>query len=626
MRLRNRALSTLTALGCLATGVSAQNTPVWNHIAGYTVNTGLAGPASGPVRSVWFMAGGQRLEAQAQSGKIFETTDFQHWKLNSTDIVPTPFPTPPAVLRPEAGVQVGNGGRRYSVTRDILFGSDDGRVWTNLTGLNGHSIIGGGFSALAVSPANPLDIVASNQSGVWRSLDGGLSWQSLNEDLPNLDARALAAQRTLVLADALLPGDIPVAPRFASITAGKWVLADGVPAGVPDDAELRASLLTKYGLVATAAAQLGNMTYAGTADGRVFTVAPDGTLAPATLEGAAIVSRFWIDPANPQAALAVSGGKLYRTTNGGKFWDNVTGNLNGGAIHGVTGDSVAGVVYAATDNGVFSGRVALNAADRIPATWNALQGNLPIASAWDARLNPDGTLTVLLEGYGVFETPAPHLAQAPRIVNSADMSDRAAAPGSLISVLGANVKQATSGQNTFPVLISSDQSSQLQVPFEATPGTFQLSVQRSDGGMWVAPLNVKQASPAIFVDADGTPMVLDATSGLVIDSGTPIRAGSTIQVLATGLGRVSPDWPTNVPAPVDSPPSVIAPVTAFLDGTPIRVTSATLAPTLIGSYLVELQIPAIVNSGATELRLVVNGEESNRVKLWLDSGVSMEGQ
>jgi uncharacterized protein (TIGR03437 family) len=117
-------------------------------------------------------------------------------------------------------------------------------------------------------------------------------------------------------------------------------------------------------------------------------------------------------------------------------------------------------------------------------------------------------------------------------------------------------------------------------------------------------------------------MVLDAASGLVIDSGTPIRAGSTIQVLATGLGRVSPDWPTNVPAPVDSPPSVIAPVTAFLDGTPIRVTSATLAPTLIGSYVVELQIPAIVNRGATELRLVVNNEESNRVKLWLDSGIS----
>jgi uncharacterized protein (TIGR03437 family) len=619
MRLRIGAVSTLAALGCLATGVSAQTTPAWNHIAGYTVNTGLAGPAGGPVRSVWYMAGGQRLEAQTESGKVFETTDFQHWKLNSSDVVPPPFPQPAAVARPEAGVQVNApGGQRYSVTRDHLFGSDDGHTWTNLTAFNGVSVIGGGFSALAVSPANSLDIVASNQSGVWRSLDGGLSWEGLNGDLPNLDARALAAQRTLVLADALLPGDIPVAPRLASIAAAGWTIADGIPA----EAALRASLAATYGLAVTAAAQSGSIVYAGTADGRVLTIGADGTLTPAILDGAAIVSRFWIDPANAQAALAVSGNKLFRTINGGKFWDDVTGDLNSGAIHGVTGDSAAGVVYAATDNGLFSGRVTLNAADRVPAAWTAVQGNLPIASAWDARLNPDGTLTVLLDGYGVFEAPAPHRAKAPRIVNGADMSDRPAAPGSVISVLGTSVKQAASGHNVYPVLLSSDESSQLQVPFEVTPGILQLAIQRGDGGLWIAPLNVKQASPAIFVDTDGGPMVLDAESGLVIDSGTPIRAGSTIQVLATGLGRVTPDWPTGVAAPVDSPPSVVAPVTAFLDGRPIRVTRATLAPTYIGNYLVELEIPAIVNSGANELRIVVNGEESNRVKLWLDSGIS----
>jgi len=102
------------------------------------------------------------------------------------------------------------------------------------------------------------------------------------------------------------------------------------------------------------------MTYAGTSDGRVFTVASDGTLAPAILEGASVISRFWVDPVNPQAALAVSGSQLYRTTNGGKFWDNITGNLNGGAIHGITADSTAGVVYAATDNGVYSEPLDIN--------------------------------------------------------------------------------------------------------------------------------------------------------------------------------------------------------------------------------------------------------------------------
>ncbi len=59
-------------------------------------------------------------------------------------------------------------------------------------------------------------------------------------------------------------------------------------------------------------------------------------------------------------------------------------------------------------------------------------------------------------------------------------------------------------------------------------------------------------------------------------------------------------------------------MTAFLDGRPIDVTRAVLAPGYVGYYLVELQIPAIVNRGASELRIVMNGEESNRVKLYLE--------
>ena len=89
--------------------------------------------------------------------------------------------------------------------------------------------------------------------------------------------------------------------------------------------------------------------------------------------------------------------------------------------------------------------------------------------------------------------------------------------------IGANVKQASSGRNVYPVLLATEQSSQLQVPFEVAPGTLLLAVQRDGGLLWMAPLNVKEAAPAIFVDADGTPMIQDASSGLVIDAGTPLR-------------------------------------------------------------------------------------------------------
>ncbi|HZL57652.1 MAG TPA: hypothetical protein VFC21_11245, partial [Bryobacteraceae bacterium] len=228
------------------------------------------------------------------------------------------------------------------------------------------------------------------------------------------------------------------------------------------------------------------------------------------------------------------------------------------------------------------------------------------------------TLMVALDGYGVYETPVPHRTKTIRLVNGADMSERAAAPGSLISVLGANVRQGIVGGASYPVLAASEQSSQLQVPFEASPGLMQIEL-RGASDRWTVPLMVKDASPAIFVDADGSPFILDSASGLMVDPATAVHAGSSVQVLATGLGKVSPDWPTGVAAPLDSPPVVRGAVTAFLDGSPVQVTRATLAPGYVGYYLVELQIPTIVNRGTSELRIVMNGEESNRVKLYLDA-------
>ncbi len=167
------------------------------------------------------------------------------------------------------------------------------------------------------------------------------------------------------------------------------------------------------------------------------------------------------------------------------------------------------------------------------------------------------------------------------------------------------------------MIAASDQSSQLQVPFEAASGTYSLALEAA-GERWTAPLTVKDAAPAIFVDAEGAPLVLDAPSGIVLDPNMGVRAASTVQLLATGLGKVSPEWPTGVPAPLDSPPVVNATVSAFLDGSPVKVIKATLAPGYVGYYVVELQIPSIVNRGASELRIVMNGEESNRVKLYLE--------
>jgi uncharacterized protein (TIGR03437 family) len=91
-----------------------------------------------------------------------------------------------------------------------------------------------------------------------------------------------------------------------------------------------------------------------------------------------------------------------------------------------------------------------------------------------------------------------------------------------------------------------------------------------------------------------------------------------LQILATGLGKVRPDWPAGMAGPADEPPKVVAAVHAFLDRSPLEVTRAVLAPGYIGLYLVEVQLPAIVNAGPAELHLESEGRESNRVRVWLE--------
>jgi uncharacterized protein (TIGR03437 family) len=267
--------------------------------------------------------------------------------------------------------------------------------------------------------------------------------------------------------------------------------------------------------------------------------------------------------------------------------------------------------------------VPLNSAALVSPEWRSTSAGLPTAAAWDVRLNNDNTVQVALDGYGVYETDRAQRGGV-HVANGADLSDRAAAPGSLISVIGAKVTSGQSGNMAWPVLAASSDGSQLQVPFETSIGSLALAIEAS-GSSFTAPVRVKDTSPAIFVDGDGSPLVLDSASGLVLDPKSPVHPGSLVQVMATGLGRVNPDWPTGIPAPSDAPPAVRGTVTAFLDGAPLEVTRATLAPGYVGYYVVELKIPTTVTAGMRELRLVMNGEPSNAVRMYLDTGTT-EGQ
>ena len=398
------------------TGPVTAQTGGWKRIGGTAFGGDLAGAATGPVVRAWYA--GSSLLVQTASGRVFETAgetaDIVRWNLNTSD---SASPSAGAGGAAGVGAFATRGLHQYVARADNVYGSaDDGNSWINLTGFNGRSILGDGFSTVAIAPANPMELAVTNRFGVWRSLDGGITWRGLNDDLPNLGVRRLLGRREVELENGLV----------LNLTGGQWSLtndADTEPA-------LRAAFTAKAHVEITAAAQRASTAYAGTADGRLLASRDGGATWSAGALPAAVrrIERIWVDSDRPDVALAAAGSTLLRTVNGGLFWDDVTAGLPEGQIHGIAADRSAGVVYAATDRGVFSGRISLNDAGPVAPGWQSVSRDLPAAPAWDAMLNPDNTLTVALDGYGVFEAPAPHQTRRVRIVNGADLSERARLP------------------------------------------------------------------------------------------------------------------------------------------------------------------------------------------------------
>jgi uncharacterized protein (TIGR03437 family) len=581
----------------------------------------LAAPATGPVDEVWFSADGSQLFARTHAGRTFQTTDFESWSAAAAPPEPLALvPVTDSRRLPEPGTRVvaapWNRARYYALGTNLYRSDDGGESWSNLTAFKTATVIGAGQRSLAVSPTNPDQLVVANAFGVWRTMDGGLSWNGLNQLLPNLAVRRIlstpsSSNGTRVQVDG---AGILELPPGGSV----WL-----PSGVTET-ENETARMQVYSQVLraeiTATATSGTTTYAGSSDGRIW-VTVNGTpfqQMQTPLGTAGRVERIFFDGRVALAALSGKGPHVLRNSNTLPFWDAIDGNLPDTAVHGVTADRASGAVYAATDKGVFWATTDLESAAAAAVNWTSLSDKLPPAPAADVQLDPAHVqLYVALDAYGIFATPAPHRLNHLRVVNTADYSTRPAAPGSLVTVIGGRVDSARGGDFAYPVLQVLGNDSQLQVPFEAVGPSVALDLQIG-GGTVRRDLPVQPVSPAILVGQDSVPMLWDADSGLPLDVRNPAHANGRLQIWATGMGRVRPDWPAGIPAPVDNTPVVAAAVRAFLNGSPVQVTSAKMLPGYVGFYLVEVQLPSIVNSGPAQLYITADGQESNHVLLQME--------
>lgn len=636
-RMCHKSTFKLVAFALAASGLSLSAQvprPDWRRIGNSSLDLALASPASGPVERVWYSDDGAQLFARGRSGRTYVTGDFEVWTAAPEATAAAPAAVDAAApVRPELLVRIRGQQRSsklYAIGRFVYRSEDGGRNWANLTRFREQSLIGEGVADLAVSPRDADEITVAAQTGVWRSLDGGLSWNGVNQSLPNLPVRRVlgfpADTRGVRVAVEAQGSLVP----FEWMPGGKQAWRRTQDEALGFEAALKAASSASLKSNISAVATAGEYVYAGSIDGVLWVSTDRGRTwrkNPDTL--AAPVEQIFIDPRDSRLAIAVLGAKaadaptgarathVVRILNAGALFDDLTANLPDVAVHGVAADRGTGAVYVATERGVYLAFEDLvNAAPA--AQWTALTDGIPAGAAFDVKLGPDGNqLYAAIDGFGVYATPAPHRFRDVRIVNAADMLSRPAAPGSLLSVLGANVRSARAGTQSLPIFPGSELRSEIQVPFEARGTSLALALESSAGALTVG-VPLQAASPAIFVDRDGSPMLLDAESGVLLDTMTPAHSNSRLQILATGLGRVRPDWPTGLAGPVENAPQVIADVRAYVDRVPVEVTRATLAPGYVGFYLIEVQLPKLVNYGPAELYIEAAGQPSNRVRVYIE--------
>jgi uncharacterized protein (TIGR03437 family) len=616
----------------LATGFTgwAQDSPDWRKIGGQAVQLALASPATGPVDRVWYSSDSSVLYARTHSEQTFQTSDFENW-VPADNAPPPELPQTSGIVRaPEAaGVRFVTAPatpyRTYALGRYLSRSDDGGRSWSNLTAFRGQSVIGVGQRDLAVSPTNSDQLVVANGFGVWRSMDGGLTWAGLNQFLPNLAVqRILSTQNGTSGTRAYVEWlgaavELPPGGSVWQVVPSITLQADAMERQKYSD-QLKAEV-TAYGQSAD-----GTTVYVGSSDGRLwvstdsgqhFSNTPD---VPAGTNGR--VERIVVDGGTRKdlalAVLSGTGPHVLRTVNGGSFWDSLDTNPVLPPAYAVAADFAAGAIYVATAKGVFYSRTDLENAAINPIPWQSLTDKLPAGRATDVRLDPSGVqIYIALDGYGLWAAMAPHRRQSVRIVSAADFSTRPAAPGSLLSVFGAHVNTAMAGGLNYPVLAAQDTQSQIQVPFEAVGPSVALALETASGSLRVTQA-VQPVSPAILVSNDGVAVLVDADTNLPIDGRNTAHSNGRVKIMATGLGRVRPDWQTGQPAPLQNAPVVAAAVRAYLDGVPIQVTKAALAGGYVGFYEIEVQLPAINNAGTSELKISADGQESNKVQIVIE--------
>jgi uncharacterized protein (TIGR03437 family) len=204
------------------------------------------------------------------------------------------------------------------------------------------------------------------------------------------------------------------------------------------------------------------------------------------------------------------------------------------------------------------------------------------------------------------------------------------APGTVAQVYGRNLATATvqpgfvngklpsSSNGTFvlvgdtqaPLYYLSDGQLNVQLPVELATGR-EYQALASLNGAWSVPATVftEPATPGIVVYADSAAVAQHQNYSLV-NAASPAHPSEYVRVYLVGMGSTNPAVATGLPAPPQLHRVVKQP-DVTLDGAPVTVSYAGLAPGWVGLYQIDFQVPESARSGNLALAIIQDGVPAN---------------
>jgi uncharacterized protein (TIGR03437 family) len=218
------------------------------------------------------------------------------------------------------------------------------------------------------------------------------------------------------------------------------------------------------------------------------------------------------------------------------------------------------------------------------------------------------------------------------ILNGADFTAGPFAPGSIVTIFGADLSFGTAGipadsqsnalpdfladvrvyvnNLTSPLIYVCPTQINFVVPGNLLAGNVSVRVVRQGVTGPEVTITLANAAPRLFATEAGYAIVQHGADYSVVTPDAPAQPGEVIVVYATGLGRTAPEPATfEIPR---YPGLLVNSLQLFLDGIQVstdRIFYAGLTPGSAGVYQINLTLPDTMGSNP-EIRVTVAGQES----------------